>query len=154
MKAEIVTRQKQTIISRRSGRAAIATAEASRAETQKDNSPAVALEIRSVAITSGAASHAISVGDACAEAMASGPAAVALTVGMDCSVSATGEHGIAIAAGPYSRARAGMGAAIMLAEYDDDDGALVGVRASMVGKNGIKPGRWYRLKDGKFVEAL
>ena len=56
------------------------------------------------------------------------------------------------AIGFRAKARAAEGGGIALAEYDDE-GKLIDMRASMVGQNGVKPGVWYRLDGGEFVEA-
>ncbi|MTH96666.1 hypothetical protein E1297_11770 [Roseibium sp. RKSG952] len=63
-----------------------------------------------------------------------------------------GKNAIAAALGIGGVAKAEAGGAIMLAAYDDDFN-LVAVRASLVGENGIEPGKSYILSvDGAFKE--
>ena len=59
-------------------------------------------------------------------------------------------HAVAIATGYQSRARAPKGSAIVLVERNDE-GEIIAIKASLVGKNGVKPDTWYTLKGGKFV---
>jgi hypothetical protein len=55
--------------------------------------------------------------------------------------------------GTRAKARAGVGGAIVLA-HRDEAGHLLGIRAAMVGQQGIKPDVWYELDDkGEFVKA-
>lgn len=62
------------------------------------------------------------------------------------------QHAVAIATGDESKARAPLGSAIVLVERSDR-GEIIGVFASKVGDNGIRPNVWYALRDGKPVEA-
>ena len=56
------------------------------------------------------------------------------------------------ALGYNSKAKAGIGGAIVLC-HRNDDGELIHIRCSKVGENGIKPDAWYSLDaDGEFVE--
>ncbi|ECJ2646845.1 hypothetical protein FNO02_22320, partial [Salmonella enterica subsp. diarizonae] len=64
----------------------------------------------------------------------------------------SGPHSVAAAFGIESKARASESSAIVLC-YRDEDGALIHIRASKVGENGIKPDTWYTLnEDGQFEE--
>jgi len=62
-------------------------------------------------------------------------------------------YAVAIALGSDSTARAPLGSAIVLT-HRDDKGAIVHIRASKIGDNGLKPMVWYSLDaSGEFVEA-
>ncbi|PWE52332.1 hypothetical protein DEM27_31835 [Metarhizobium album] len=61
-----------------------------------------------------------------------------------------GANSVAVAVGRNSTATAHEGGAISLAAYDDNvwPPKLVAVRSSLVGENGIEPGKKYRLTTG------
>ncbi|KGA30252.1 DUF7666 domain-containing protein [Pectobacterium odoriferum] len=64
----------------------------------------------------------------------------------------SGPHSVAAAFGIESRARASEKGAIVLC-YRNDEGALIHIRASKIGDNGVKPHTWYKLDaDAQFVE--
>lgn len=107
------------------------------------------------AASTGDFSHAVATGYY-SHAVTTGYYAHAVSTGYRAHAVSTGESSISSALGVASTAKAGVGGAIMLAAYDTDvfPPKLVAVRASMVGENGIEPGKAYRLtKDGEFVEA-
>ncbi len=89
------------------------------------------------------------------EAMTSGDSAHAATSGYRAHAATTGVAAIASALGWYGAAKASAGGAIVLAEYEWDDGAgkpkLIGVFSSLVGENGIEPDTLYTLRGGKPV---
>ncbi|MBS0297405.1 MAG: hypothetical protein JSR45_13940 [Proteobacteria bacterium] len=62
-----------------------------------------------------------------------------------------GNFGVAVALGPGGMAKAGIGGAIVLGDYvEENDGRarLRGLFSTMVGENGFLPGVWYTLVDG------
>ncbi|MBL4565653.1 hypothetical protein JK140_19215, partial [Citrobacter koseri] len=65
----------------------------------------------------------------------------------------SGSHSVAVSLGIEGKARASENGAIVLC-YRDEDGELIHIRASKVGENGIKAGKWYQLSaDNEFVEV-
>ena len=88
-----------------------------------------------------------------ANAATTGEGANAATTGNWANAATTGEGAIAAALGVGAKAKANAGGAIVLA-HRDDDGALLGVKAAMVGQDGIEPDTWYSLDEsGAFVKA-
>ncbi|MPS99507.1 MAG: hypothetical protein E2581_13540 [Pseudomonas sp.] len=88
-----------------------------------------------------------------ANAATTGYRANAATTGNWANAATTGEGAVSAVLGRCGKAMAGEGGAIVIA-HRDDDGNLLGVKAAMVGQDGIKPGVWYALDaDGRFVEA-
>lgn len=64
-----------------------------------------------------------------------------------------GREAIAAVLGRCCKAKGGEGGAIVMA-HRDDDGRPLGVEATMVGQDGIKPDAVYALNDqGDFVET-
>lgn len=64
-------------------------------------------------------------------------------------------HAVAIATGYASYARAPEGSAIVCVCRSNETGAILHIRASKIGENGIKPDTWYSLNDaGEFVEKV
>ena len=91
-----------------------------------------------------------------AHSVTAGEGAHSATAGTRAHSAAKGANSIAAALGHDSTATAVAGSAIMLAAYDADEypPKLVAVRASMVGENGIEPGKAYRLTvAGEFDEV-
>ena len=95
-------------------------------------------------------------------ASATGDQGAASATGDQGAASATGNYGAASATGDYSVAASlGIDGLAMASEtsaivlcYRDDAGALVHIRSSKVGENGIKAGTWYSLdENGNFVET-
>ena len=77
----------------------------------------------------------------------------AATTGNWANAATTGEGAVSAVLGRRGKVMAGDGGAIVIA-HRDDDGNLLGVKAAMVGQDGIKPSVWYVLdEDGAFVEA-
>ena len=82
-----------------------------------------------------------------------GNRANAATTGYRANAATTGESAVAASLGYGAKAMAGIGGAIVLA-HRDNDAKLLGIKASMVGENGIKPNVWYSLNEaGEFVEV-
>ena len=68
--------------------------------------------------------------------------------------SAVGENGLAVARGNNVRVKGGMGAVLVLAEEETDSYDLIGWKAAVVDGKKLKPDTWYKLENGKFVEAV
>ena len=64
----------------------------------------------------------------------------------------TGKDAIAVAWGSDSKASAGLGSYIVLAEYDDD-GNFVAAKMGKVDGKRLKPNVFYKLVGGKFIKA-
>ena len=104
------------------------------------------------AATTGNRANAATTGEG-ANAATTGEGANAATTGNWANAATTGEGAIAAALGVGAKAKANAGGAIVLA-HRDDDGALLGVKAAMVGQDGIEPDTWYSLDEsGAFVKA-
>jgi hypothetical protein len=77
----------------------------------------------------------------------------AATTGEESPASTASEGAVAASLGTRAKARAGVGGAIVLV-HRNECGALLGIKAAMVGQQGIKPDVWYELDDqGEFVQA-
>ena len=110
------------------------------------------LNDQSTAATSGYQSTAATSGDQ-STAATSGYQSTAATSGDWSTAIASGKNSVAIAFGSEAKSKAVDGSAIVCC-YFDNSGELIHIRASKVGKNGIKPDTWYTLnKDGDFVEV-
>ena len=89
-------------------------------------------------------------------ASATGYRGAASATGDQGAASATGKACVALAAGIESRAMGEIGNAICIVERGEYDGAtypIKAIKAAIVDGETIKPGVWYTLKDGEFVEA-
>ena len=89
-------------------------------------------------------------------ASATGFRGAASATGFRGAASATGEASVALAAGCDGRAMGALGCAICLIERGDWDGntcPIIAVKAAIVDGITIKPGVWYTLKNGDFVEV-
>ncbi len=88
-----------------------------------------------------------------ANAATTGNLANAATTGNLANAATTGEHAVSAALGYNSKAKAGIGGAIVLC-HRNDDGELIHIRCSKVGENEIKPDVWYSLNAaGEFEEV-
>ena len=87
-----------------------------------------------------------------ANAATTGHWANAATTGEEANAATTGHSAIAASLGAYAKAKASSGGAIVLA-HRKSNGDLIGVFASMVGQNGIKPDVWYEMSDAGPVEV-
>ena len=124
----------------------------STAATSGDQSTAATSGDQSTAATSGDRSTAATSGDQ-STAATSGDQSTAATSGDWSTAIASGKNSVAIAFGSEAKSKAVDGSAIVCC-YFDNSGELIHIRASKVGKNGIKPDTWYTLnKDGDFVEV-
>ena len=114
----------------------------STAATSGDQSTAATSSDRSTAATSGSWSTAAT----------SGYRSTAATSGDWSTAIASGKNSVAIAFGSGAKSKAVDGSAIVCCYFDS--GELIHIRASKVGKNGIKPDTWYILnEDGEFIEV-
>ena len=122
------------------------------------NADAIAADVQAVAgsgdvtTTAGNRANAATTGES-ANAATTGESANAATTGYRANAATTGESAVAASLGYGAKAMAGIGGAIVLA-HRDNDAKLLGIKASMVGENGIKPNVWYSLNEaGEFVEV-
>ena len=92
----------------------------------------------------------------CSVAINTGKCSAATNIG-DCSEAKVGlGESVAIAAGYKSKAMAGIGSAIVIAERDEWNGEtypLLNIKAAIVDGEKIKADTWYTLKNGEFVEC-
>ena len=83
---------------------------------------------------------------------ASGYSSQLAASGYSSQVSVEGGNSIAVAVGLKSRAKGSLGSWLGLAEYDDE-GEIINAKFVKVDGKKIKPGTYYLLQNGKFVEA-
>ena len=89
-------------------------------------------------------------------ASATGYQGAASATGNYGAASATGKSSIAVASGIEGRAMGALGCAICLVERGEWDGEtypIISVKAAIVDGKKIKPGVWYTLKGGEFIEC-
>ena len=89
-------------------------------------------------------------------ASATGDYGAASATGTRGAASATGEASIAVASGIEGKAMGALGCAICLVERGEWDGEtypILSAKAAVVDGKTIKPGVWYTLKGGEFVEV-
>ena len=67
--------------------------------------------------------------------------------------SASGNNGVSVARGIGARVKGGLGAVLVIAEECLDSYDISAWKAAVVDGEAIKPDTWYKLEDGKFVEA-
>ena len=109
----------------------------------------------SAAISYGADTVAINVGSE-STAINKAVESVALNIGDRAAASVTKEGSIAIATGIQSKAKGGLGSAIVLVErttWNGDRYPINNIKAAIVDGEKIKADTWYTLKNGKFVEV-
>jgi hypothetical protein len=142
---DAVTRVKQTVIMAGADAVAIAALAA-------DGVEAATTGERANSATTGSWANSATTGN-WSLASTVGKDANAATTGKESPASTVGVGAVAAALGTRAKARAGVGGAIVLA-HRDEAGHLLGIRAAMVGQQGIKPDVWYELDDkGEFVKA-
>lgn len=86
---------------------------------------------------------------------ATGDWGAASATGNQGAASATGKGSVALACGIEGKAMGALGCAICLVERGDWDGEtypIKAIRAAVVDGETLKPGVWYTLIDGEFVE--
>ena len=114
---------------------------------------------RSAATNTGNQSSATNTGDRSAatntgnqsSATNTGDRSVALSTGCQSAAIVTGKNSVAIATGVEGRAKADIGEAIVLCEYDDN-GNLSHISSSIVDGVNIKANTFYTLKGGRLLE--
>ena len=67
--------------------------------------------------------------------------------------SATGEQGLSVARGNNVRVKGGLGAVLVIAEENENDYTVKEFATAIVDGKDIKADTWYKLKNGKLVEA-
>ena len=67
--------------------------------------------------------------------------------------SATGKHGLSVARGNNVRVKGGLGAVLVIAEENEHDYLVKDFATAIVDDKDIKADTWYKLKNGKLVEA-
>ena len=115
-----------------------------------DRSAATNTGDQSAATNTGYQSAATNTGDRSA-ATNTGNRSVALSTGFQSAAIVTGKNSVAIATGVEGRAKADIGEAIVLCEYDDN-GNLSHISSSIVDGVNIKANTFYTLKGGRLLE--
>lgn len=80
----------------------------------------------------------------------------ATNTGCQSAASVSGKDSVAIVTGFRSKAKAGLGSAIVVVERGEWNGEtcpVVAIKAAIVDGKILKPDVWYTLKDGEFVEV-
>ena len=117
-------------------------------------SAAVNSGIGSAAVNSGIQSAAVNSGIQSA-AVNSGIGSAAVNSGTRSAAEVSNGDSVAIVTGYNSKAKAGLGSAIVIAERGDWNGKtypLINIKAAIVDGEKIKADTWYTLKNGEFVE--
>ena len=115
-----------------------------------DQSAATNTGYQSAATNTGYQSAATNTGNRSA-ATNTGNRSVALSTGFQSAAIVTGKNSVAIATGVEGRAKADIGEAIVLCEYDDN-GNLSHISSSIVDGVNIKANTFYTLKGGRLLE--
>ena len=118
-------------------------------------SAAVNSGIQSAAVNSGIGSAAVNSGIQSA-AVNSGIGSAAVNSGTRSAAEVSNGDSVAIVTGYNSKAKAGLGSAIVIAERGDWNGKtypLNNIKAAIVDGEKIKADTWYTLKNGEFVEC-
>ena len=131
--------------------AATNTGNQSAATNTGDRSAATNTGNLSAATNTGKWSAATNTGDWSA-ATNTGKWSVALSTGYQSAAIVTGKNSVAIATGVEGRAKADIGEAIVLCEYDNN-GNLSHISSSIVDGVNIKANTFYTLKNGRLLEA-
>lgn len=120
-----------------------------------DLSAAMNTGYRSAAVNSGIQSAAVNSGFQSA-AVNSGTRSAAVNSGTGSAAEVSNGDSVAIVTGYNSKAKAGLGSAIVIAERGDWNGKtypLNNIKAAIVDGEKIKADTWYTLKNGEFVEC-
>lgn len=120
-----------------------------------DQSAAVNSGTQSAAVNSGFRSAATNTGDWSA-ATNTGDRSAATNTGFRSAAEVSSGGSVAIVTDYQSKAKAGLGSAIVIAERGDWNGEtypLVNIKAVIVDGEKIKANTWYTLKNGEFVEC-
>ena len=105
---------------------------------------------RSSASNSGDCSLASNSGD-CSSASNSGKQCLASTVGSSSQAIVSGSQSLAVAFGPYSKAKGALGDFLTLSEWEDDE--IINCRTRKIDGKHIKANTFYKMINGKFVEV-
>ena len=130
--------------------AATSTGDWSAATNTGYQSAATNTGYQSAATNTGDQSAATNTGNRSA-ATNTGNRSVALSTGFQSAAIVTGKNSVAIATGVEGRAKADIGEAIVLCEYDDN-GNLSHISSSIVDGVNIKANTFYTLKGGRLLE--
>ena len=110
---------------------------------------------QSAAVNSGYQSAAVNSGNQSA-AVNSGYQSAAVNSGYQSAAEVATGDSVAIVTGCKSKAKAGLGSAIVIAERGDWNGKtypLINIKAAIVDGEKIKANTWYTLRNGEFVEC-
>ena len=135
--------------------AATNTGYRSAATNTGDRSAAVNTGDYSAAVNSGDYSAAMNTGYRSA-AVNSGIQSAAVNSGIQSAAETSNGDSVAIVTGYNSKAKAGLGSAIVIAERGVWNGKtypLINIKAAIVDGEKIKADTWYTLKNGEFVEC-
>ena len=126
--------------------AAVNSGNQSAAENSSSGSEAVNSGFQSAAVNSGIGSAAVN----------SGTRSAAVNSGTRSAAEVSNGDSVAIVTGYNSKAKAGLGSAIVIAERGVWNGKtypLINIKAAIVDGEKIKADTWYTLKNGEFVEC-
>ena len=135
--------------------AAVNTGDYSAVVNSGDYSAAMNTGYRSAAVNSGFQSAAVNSGIGSA-AVNSGTRSAAVNSGTRSATEVSNGDSVAIVTGYNSKAKAGLGSAIVIAERGVWNGKtypLINIKAAIVDGEKIKADTWYTLKNGEFVEC-
>jgi len=127
----------------------ISSGNASTAASSGNSSKAASSGYYSKAASSGNSSKAASSGNS-STAASSGYCSTAASSGYSSKASADGKQTVAMVAGCYGQAKAGINGAFALAYKD---GEQMRIAVGIVGEDGILADTWYRVDAGKLVQA-
>lgn len=135
--------------------AAVNTGDYSAVVNSGDYSAAMNTGYRSAAVNSGFQSAAVNSGIGSA-AVNSGIQSAAVNSGTGSAAEVSNGDSVAIVTGYNSKAKAGLGSAIVIAERGVWNGKtypLINIKAAIVDGEKIKADTWYTLRNGEFVEC-
>ena len=135
--------------------AAVNTGDYSAVVNSGDYSAAMNTGYRSAGVNSGFQSAAVNSGIGSA-AVNSGTRSAAVNSGTRSAAEVSNGDSVAIVTGYNSKAKAGLGSAIVIAERGVWNGKtypLINIKAAIVDGEKIKADTWYTLKNGEFVEC-
>ena len=135
--------------------AAVNSGYQSAAVNSGNQSAAVNSGYQSAAVNSGNQSAAVNSGNQSA-VVNSGYQSAAVNSGYQSAAEVATGDSVAIVTGCKSKAKAGLGSAIVIAERGDWNGKtypLINIKAAIVDGEKIKANTWYTLRNGEFVEC-
>ncbi|MGV6875888.1 DUF7666 domain-containing protein [Pseudochelatococcus sp. B33] len=132
--------------------ASSATGDWSASSATGDQSASSATGDRSASSATGDWSASSATGDWSASS-ATGHRSAALATGYKASATVDSENGVAIATGEFGKARGEKAGSVLFLIERDDDGGICNHWSGKVGDNGIEPGVFYTLHNGKPVPA-